>query len=445
MEQVNQKRLLWNLIMFTISFTCSNFISGVIYDSYVNYLQDVSIQVATSFWSYYGYATFISAFLVLLVNKIGFKYTLLLCPLSCILAIFMVLYIKNEFVYSLATLCVLVGLQLHYVILASFTATYTNAENKTAWYSKIYYIGYTGWLITTFLGGLVTVFRFAQRSQLPFNEARLLTGDVAGLTTELKEFYMYANKDVLLYTGIIAILSLIPVFLLKEEKKDYTQIESETEHESLKHKIQSIFKTLTNKYALSYLVYWCLISLGMGFFTPYLTVFLNRNLNIDRVTASFLVSFSYLALVLFMTQTPRAVKRFGQIITLGGAGLLSIPFMITIAMGDSFGVYMIPVVGAALFLRSGFMNLGFPIDSSLPMELVPANLRPAYSSLIFVTSGLISILAGIITEKYIFTTLEGYRYAYFYASAIYVVASLTLLITLYKKFNIPSDDTELEV
>lgn len=50
--------------------------------------------------------------------------------------------------------------------------------------------------------------------------------------------------------------------------------------------------------------------------------------------------------------------------------------MLIIANGDKFGKFMIPVVGIALFMRSGFVNLSYPVDSSLSMEIVDKELRP---------------------------------------------------------------------
>ena len=67
----SDRRYLWNLCMFTVSFVISNLVSGIIYDVYVNYLQEVGREVAVSFWSYYGYSAFISAALLLLIPKIG--------------------------------------------------------------------------------------------------------------------------------------------------------------------------------------------------------------------------------------------------------------------------------------------------------------------------------------------------------------------------------------
>ena len=57
--QQRQKR---NLILFIVSYVINNLASGILYDTYVNYLQEVSLPTATSFWAFYGYATFLSAF-----------------------------------------------------------------------------------------------------------------------------------------------------------------------------------------------------------------------------------------------------------------------------------------------------------------------------------------------------------------------------------------------
>ena len=68
--QLRQKR---NLILFIISYVINNLASGILYDTYVNYLQEVSLPTATSFWAFYGYATFLSALILLLVPKSGYK------------------------------------------------------------------------------------------------------------------------------------------------------------------------------------------------------------------------------------------------------------------------------------------------------------------------------------------------------------------------------------
>ena len=56
-----------NVVLFIVSYVINNLASGVLYDTYVNYLQDVANSAATSFWAFYGYATFVAAALLLLV------------------------------------------------------------------------------------------------------------------------------------------------------------------------------------------------------------------------------------------------------------------------------------------------------------------------------------------------------------------------------------------
>lgn len=74
MEERRDKR---NIVYFIISYVINNLASGVLYDTFVNYLQEAQTSIATSFWAFYGYATFISAALLLLVPKIGYKKLLL--------------------------------------------------------------------------------------------------------------------------------------------------------------------------------------------------------------------------------------------------------------------------------------------------------------------------------------------------------------------------------
>lgn len=74
MEERRDKR---NIVYFIISYVINNLASGVLYDTFVNYLQEAQTSIATSFRAFYGYATFISAALLLLVPKIGYKKLLL--------------------------------------------------------------------------------------------------------------------------------------------------------------------------------------------------------------------------------------------------------------------------------------------------------------------------------------------------------------------------------
>lgn len=254
-----------------------------------------------------------------------------------------------------------------------------------------------------------------------------------------KGIYIDSMGKILMISGIISLLALIPAFLIKEEKEDYIYQKKE------KHKlteIKSNLKKLMKKNTVVYLIYWGLTNFGMGLFTSYFTVFLNRVLYIDKATSSLLVSISYGAMVIFMLFTDKCVKKFGQVVTLVGTSLMAIPFMLLIAQGDRFGNNMVWVVGISLFMRAGLMNLSSPIDSSFSMEIVEPELRPIYASIINFIAGIASIISGYYTGKYLFVNLEGYREAYYIAAGIYGVASLIFILN-FMKYNRVSSEEEM--
>lgn len=439
MFETKLKKNRWNLIMFIISYTINNIISGIVYDVYINYLQDTSESLAKSFWSYYGYSAFVGAFLLLFISKIGYKKIVIFCSLACSVTLIAVAYFKETYIFYISTLFILTGIQLHFSVLSPYIATYAEFKEKIKWFSRAFYIGYVGFFLSTYLGGYFVVRLFARYIGKNFHEAKEITATVLEMDSITKGIYIDSMGKILMISGIISLLALIPAFLIKEEKEDYIYQKKE------KHKlteIKSNLKKLMKKNTVVYLIYWGLTNFGMGLFTSYFTVFLNRVLYIDKATSSLLVSISYGAMVIFMLFTDKCVKKFGQVVTLVGTSLMAIPFMLLIAQGDRFGNNMVWVVGISLFMRAGLMNLSSPIDSSFSMEIVEPELRPIYASIINFIAGIASIISGYYTGKYLFVNLEGYREAYYIAAGIYGVASLIFILN-FMKYNRVSSEEEM--
>lgn len=439
MFETKLKKNRWNLIMFIISYTINNIISGIVYDVYINYLQDTSESLAKSFWSYYGYSAFVGAFLLLFISKIGYKKIVIFCSLACSVTLIAVAYFKETYIFYISTLFILTGIQLHFSVLSPYIATYAEFKEKIKWFSRAFYIGYVGFFLSTYLGGYFVVRLFAKYIGKNFHEAKEITATVLEMDSITKGIYIDSMGKILMISGIISLLALIPAFLIKEEKEDYIYQKKE------KHKlteIKSNLKKLMKKNTVVYLIYWGLTNFGMGLFTSYFTVFLNRVLYIDKATSSLLVSISYGAMVIFMLFTDKCVKKFGQVVTLVGTSLMAIPFMLLIAQGDRFGNNMVWVVGISLFMRAGLMNLSSPIDSSFSMEIVEPELRPIYASIINFIAGIASIISGYYTGKYLFVNLEGYREAYYIAAGIYGVASLIFILN-FMKYNRVSSEEEM--
>lgn len=439
MFETKLKKNHWNLIMFIISYTINNIISGIVYDVYINYLQDTSESLAKSFWSYYGYSAFVGAFLLLFISKIGYKKIVIFCSLACSITLIAAAYFKETYIFYISTLFILTGIQLHFSVLSPYIATYAEFKEKIKWFSRAFYIGYVGFFLSTYLGGYFVVRLFAKYIGKNFHEAKEITATVLEMDGVTKGLYIDSMGKILMISGLISLLALIPAFLIKEEKEDYIYQKKE------KHRLTEIkanLKRLMKKNTVVYLIYWGLTNFGMGLFTSYFTVFLNRVLYIDKATSSLLVSISYGAMVIFMLFTDKCVKKFGQVVTLVGTSLMAIPFMLLIAQGDRFGNNMVWVVGISLFMRAGLMNLSSPIDSSFSMEIVEPELRPIYASIINFIAGIASIVSGYYTGKYLFVNLEGYREAYYIAAGIYGVASLIFILN-FMKYNRVSSEEEM--
>lgn len=424
-----------NIILFIISYLVNNLVSGILYDTYVNYLQEVSLGIATSFWSFYGYATFISAFILMFAPKTGYKKLLLFCSLSCSAAMFAAVFFNSGQIFYLTTILSLTGVQLHFIMLAPFVATYAKSagDKDIDWYTRTYYIGYIGYFATTYLGGYLTVKMFASRAGITFDAAKKLTAYVAEMAPEIRMNYLHGNEDVFLIFGIISSLAIIPILMMKESRDDFAD-SVEDNLEKISNKKADILAILFKRDAVIYLVYWTIISFAMGLFTSYYTVFLNRNLHIDKATSSLMVSISYIAIVIFMFFTPFVVRKLGTVGTVCFTVIGSVPFMLIIANGDLFGNKMIPVVGFALFMRAGLANLGSPAESALTMSIMPQSLRASYTAVVNFLAGFISILSGQFTGKVLFVTQEGYKTAYYMAAVLYFIAALVMYAGL-KKYN----------
>ena len=430
-NEQEMKRYRWNSWIFIISYAFMGLMSGVAFDVLVTFLQQVSIETASSYSAYMGMSNFVCAAILLLVPIIGYKKVILTGPVMTIAALVAISFINVRLIYPVATLAILVGVTLFDVILPPYLTAYTDEANRNKVFSRAMYINVIGMVIATFFGGSITVRRLATRLAISKDAAGHLTENLKGMTTEQMDQFIFAQRDVLLFFVIVCALSLIPLLFIKEKREDYFE-EEKTAKAEKKGFDWSIFK---NKYVVCWLIYFALIRFGASLICPYFSVYLNNELGISRATTSQLVSYQYIAMVLFLIISPWVVKKIGNVMALGGLALLSTPFMLMITNAPMFGKGMVAAVGLGLFLRAGFMNCANPIMNSLPMSFVPKNSRPAYNSLIFIAGGITSIIAGKFTELYLFKTPEGYSNAYYITAVIYIIASILLFTVYYKKYN----------
>lgn len=418
--------------MVIISYLINNCVSGVVYDVYVNYLQEVDIGTAKSFWGYYGYSMFISAFLITFITKLGYRNILGISVLSCTVGLLGNFIVRTPICTKIFALLLLSGIQLHYLVLLPFINRYSNEKGRVKWFSRAYYIGYIGFFITTYFGGYLTVKFFSNKLHSTFLYAKTLTNSLDTMSSLARQKYVASMEELLLVIGIVSALGFIPVTLIKESKSDYRLVEGQDWNS-----IKDIFnnrKEIFNRYSILYCFYWGISNFSIGLFVPYYTIYLNRYLGIDKVTTSLIISISYVAVVLFIFFTDFISKRLGRIKTLYMSILISLPFMIVVAEGNKFGKNTTLIVGVALFLRTGIMNLNSPIDSSLAADMVDKKLLPLYTGVLSFVTGIVGVLSGQFTGEILFNLEDGYRLAYYLGALLYLVGAVIIFIW-FSKFD----------
>ncbi|EOD00824.1 MFS transporter [Caldisalinibacter kiritimatiensis] len=253
------------------------------------------------------------------------------------------------------------------------------------------------------------------------------------------------------YTFAAAIIGALGIFsiLAMDEVKDKNKVNINTKKSSF---IED-FKMVANKEVILYLVYMGFIGLGAGLFCPFFANFFKNGLKLDPTTVGNILSVQYFAMVIGMFICPLLVKKLGRVVTLGGASLASVPFMLIIVNSDQFGSAMIPALTIAFFMRSGLMNLAMPVMYSLPLDFVDENQRAPLSGVMALfssgTRALSSFIAGYIMAipafnmgKFLF---DGYRIPYYVAAVLYTIATIILIKTYVKKYNKPvSKDYEAQ-
>lgn len=430
MKIFNEK--IWNIYMIVISYFINNCVSGVIYDVYINYLQEIDIDVAKSFWGYYGYSMFISAFLITFINKIGYKKILFISAGGCTFGLLGTFLFKNPIMIRVFILMILSGIQLHYLALLPFINKYTKENDQVKWFSRVYYIGYVGFFLTTYLGGYATIKFFSNKISLSYLEAKNLTNSLTTMTDFTKDMYILSMEQLIFILGMISILGVVPIFLIKEKKTDYImeKVENRGILKEIIHKRKEIF----NKYSILYCIYWGLNNFSMGLFVPYYTIYLNRYLGIDKVTTSLIISLSYISLVVFMLFTDKISKIIGRVKTLYLSIILAVPFMILVAEGNRFGKNSVWIIGIALFIRTGIMNLGSPIDSFLAVEMVDKKMVPLYTGVISFITGIVGVLSGEFTGKILFNLSNGYKLGYYLGALLYFIGAIIIMV-YFSKFD----------
>lgn len=164
-------------------------------------------------------------------------------------------------------------------------------------------------------------------------------------------------------------------------------------------------------------IYNALIGLGAGMVVPFFNLFLSHKLGMPPRGVGTVIASSQIVTAIACLATPLLVSRFGKINSVTGSQLLSIPFLLMIALPPYVGVVVF-----AFLARNSLMNMSNPIISNLSMEVVPAESRSAVSSFVRMANdgmrSLSAVAAGFLMKN------VSYEAPYFITCVVYIAASI---------------------
>lgn len=427
------KRWKYNCVIFILSYIFMGAVTGITNDAFISYLNLTVPDVVKALPTYTSIATLIIAGILLLIHKLGYKKVILSAPIILIIALLSCIYSRNTIIIMIANILVTIGAALFDFIYPLMFTSYTPSDKRVSMFSKVMYANLISQSLLTFFDGKIVVWKFSKLLNLSYDNAAILSEHQNEMNSFQLNAYTSSYTFVLWIAIIFTLLALICLFFLKEKVEDYRETEEELKERKASNKFD--IKIFFNKYIIMWIVIFSIIRFGALLVTPYFPIYLNNFLHISRGTVSTIITLQTIAMVLGFLVAPYLEKKLGSIVTIVITLLGCVPLMLLMANGAMFTSNVALIIGAILFLRSGFANASNPIQQSLPLTFVPKNLKPTFSSLLLLVNSIVGIFAGIYTKNSLLVNNSGYSKAYYIAGVLYTIAMILLLVLFTKKYN----------
>lgn len=381
-----------------------------------------------------------------LVRRIGWRAVLLWSDLIGGVAIAVQLFFPTEPVILVTTVGVGASVALFLVVNSPFLAANSSREERTALFGLSNALGYFAAVIGSLLAGFLPIF-FASdavrgSALLRALEPLLVQGATA-------QSYQLA----LLVTGAIAVPSILPIFLMREESSaqaDATGVSGpppvtsaagvrgvsvplekvsprgEWRARSERWRKQARWlldeaRTLAGSAAGRFSVTQALVGFGAGLFLPYINLYFVNSLGAS--TAYYGVVSALLTVLLAVAgliSIPLA-QRFGKLRTAILAQVASLPFLLALGVFPA-----IWVVSGAYLLRGFLMNVTSPPLQTFLMEAVPEERRVVASNVYNVSFQVAFAVGSGVGGELI--TRVGDRASFFAAAPFYAASAVLLAL-----------------
>ncbi|MDI6897342.1 MFS transporter [Methanocella conradii] len=222
-----------------------------------------------------------------------------------------------------------------------------------------------------------------------------------------------------LYASVaVAIASIIPLIFLKEKKK--VCVGSPAVGPMLAELARS--RVVKRLVAIS-----CLIGLGAGLIVPFFNVYFSKMLSATPGQIGLIFAMAQASMAVGAMAVPCMVSRIGKVKTVSLTYLLSIPFLVILAITTN-----LYIAGAAYILRMLFMNMSVPISNSFSMEIVHSEEMASVSSLTsmgsYISIAVSSYVAGVLMSY-------GFYILPYVATCLFYLAAAVLYSRFFSRYE----------
>lgn len=211
--------------------------------------------------------------------------------------------------------------------------------------------------------------------------------------------------------GVLGLMACVVVCFIKENPNFKS-----VSHSNYFSNAKDLIK---NRYASRFLIYNALIGFGAGLVVPYFNVYLKYKVNAGTDTIGVIMSLAQAAMGMGGLITPFMAKRLGRIKTINTCQILSIPFLLLIALPPN-----IYIVAAAMFMRNGLMNMAGPVTGTLTMELINSTQRSTFASINNIANNLSRAISTMVGGLIMAHVPYGYEVPYFLTALLYLAATI---------------------
>lgn len=234
---------------------------------------------------------------------------------------------------------------------------------------------------------------------------------LAGLTgTDAESVLPYRYT---LYLSLVAVLiTLIPLVLIKENRPPVFE---------RSERLRLVAQVIRTPNVQRLVIVNILIGIGAGMIVPFFNVYFHKVLAAPTEQIGVIFSIGQVTMIAGLLLIPLLTERVGKVRTIAITQLLSIPFLILIAVTTN--IYL---AGFAYIMRMSFMNMANPAIANFNMELLGDRERATVGSLTstgwYLFLALSTYLSGIMMAN------DNYLLPYMITCVVYLLAAVAYYV-----------------